>query len=137
MTRIGTLCLLTLLGHCGGEGVSVTDPRFATPERTVETLYAAHGVADLDAASTLARLGRGPIPVVDRPVYEACFADLDGPADPRAVYVTGLLLAARGRLRFEIAGDHARAFPREGVRVAFLRGAEGAFRIHLANSSSP
>jgi len=51
-----------------------------------------------------------------------------------AGYVLGMLAAARDDLRFEISGDRAYVFPREGARVVMHKGSDGAFRIVLRDS---
>ena len=138
-THVCAVFLIAFVPCCVSacEPGSVVDPRFATPERTVATLLGAHGLRGLDEAQIRARLIRGGgLEVGDRAAYEACFVDLAEAGEGRAAYVVGLLAARVDHLRFEIVGDRASVFPRQGVRVAMVR-REGAYRIELATSSAP
>lgn len=131
--RRASVALLAFAFYGCGE-LQRTDTRFATPERTVRTLLAAHGIAESDDVQ--ARLiAEGAFSIVDREAYEACFADLDQPGgDAMAGYVLGLLAAARSELRFELFERRAVVNVGPGVRVAMERGSDGAYRILLAES---
>ncbi len=123
---------LSLLG-CGQ--AQSADSRFATPERTVSSLFLAHGLERASQEQIRAQIIRdGGLVVRDRELYAACFADLDRPGgDALASYVVGMLAAARDDLRYELVEDHGYAYPREGARVVFQR-QNGAYRIILAQS---
>lgn len=131
------LCLSApwLLG-CDGGDVTRSDARFSTPEHTVETLLGTYGLNDLPQEQIQRQIvQRGAFELRDRETWRQCFADLDQPGgEGMAGYVLGLLAAGRDDLRFEIAEDHAYAFPREGVRVVLVEGEDGAWRISLARS---
>lgn len=113
-----------------------TDSRFATPERTVETLLGAYGIADTPQETVRARLAEhGGLELVDTATWRACFVDLDQPGgEGMAGYVLGMLAAARDELRYETIGERGFVIPREGIRVVMLRGDDGAYRILLAES---
>ena len=128
------IVLLVVLAGCG-EG-RVSDSRFATPERTVATLLATHGLAELPQDTIRARIvERGAFELRDAETWRQCFVDLDRPGgEGMAGYVLGILAAGRDDLRYELAGERAYAMPREGVRIAFRRGEDGAYRIALRES---
>lgn len=126
-----TLAVLAL--GCGE--ASHADPRFATPERTVETLLAAHGAGDASEGELQERIASGGLAVVDRELHARCFADLDQPGGAAmASYVLGMLAAARDALRYETVADRGYVIPREGMRIVMQRGEDGAYRIVLADS---
>lgn len=130
------LCALTVLLAGCGDDVQVTDPRFATPERTVATLLATHGLADESQESIRSRIAeRGSFELRDAETWRLCFTDLERPGgEGMAGYVLGLLAAARDELRYETAANRGYVFPREGIRVVMDRGEDGAYRIVLAES---
>ncbi len=133
-----TMLLVALGGlpGCGGDELSRTDPRFATPERTVATLLAAHGAGGASQAELQERfVAQGGLTVVDREAYELCFADLGTPSGPAlAQYVVGMIAAARDELRYETVDQHGYVVPRRGPRIVMRRGDDGAYRIMLAES---
>ena len=131
-----TAAALLVLASCGGDDVTSTDARFSTPEHTVQTLLGTYGLNDLPQARIQEQIVQhGAFQLRDRETWQACFADLDQPGgEGMAGYVLGLLAAGRDDLRFETAGERAYAFPREGVRVVMIRGADNTFRISLRES---
>lgn len=133
---VSRVALAALLLCACGDATTRTDPRLATPERTVQTLLAAHGIAGADRDEVQARVvAEGGFSIADREAYEACFADLDQPGGPgMAGYVLGLLAAAQGELRYETFEQRGVVQVREGVRVVMRRGDDGAYRIVLAES---
>ncbi len=128
-----SLAGLIALASCGQ--ASGTDPRFATPERTVETMLAAHDAGHASGAEIQARMAsEGALPIVDAEAYAACFTDRDQPGGGAlAEYVFGMIAAARDDLRYETIGDRGSVIVRPGVRVAMQR-RDGAYRIVLAES---
>lgn len=128
------LLALCVVAGCGD--TETVDSRFATPERTVDTLFSTHGLSDESQQSIQARIAeRGAFELQDAETWRQCFTDLDQPGgEGMAGYVLGMLAAARDQLRFEISGDRAYVFPREGARVVMQRGSDGAFRIVLRES---
>ncbi|HEY8430304.1 MAG TPA: hypothetical protein VIL20_18110 [Sandaracinaceae bacterium] len=130
--RVALMIGAVALG-CGE--TSSADPRFATPERTVETLLEAHGAGEASEAELRARVAEGGLRVVDRELFARCFADLDQPAGPAlASYVLGMIAAARDALRYETIADRGYVVPRDGVRIVMRRGSDGAYRIVLSES---
>lgn len=132
--RVSVLWSVVLLVACGE--VTRTDPRFATPERTVATLLAAHGAAELSQAELTERfVSQGRLTVVDREAYELCFADPETPgAQGLAEYVVGMIAAGRDELRYETVEQHGYVIPRRGPRIVLRRGDDGAYRVVLAES---
>lgn len=126
---------LALLG-CGDGDVQSTDSRFATPERTVETLLGTYGLNDMPQEQiTQMIVQRGAFELRDHDTWAECFADLEQPGgEGMAGYVLGLLAAGRDQLRYETAGEYGYAFPREGVRVVFVHLDDGTYRISLRQS---
>ncbi len=118
-----------------GESRTV-DVRFSTPEHTVATLFATHGLSDESQAAIQSRIAqRGSFELSDAETWRLCFTDIDEPGgEGMAGYVLGMLAAARDQLRYELAGDTASVFPRAGLRVVMRRGEDGAYRIVLRES---
>lgn len=142
MLRAGILCALAVVslgclgGGCEG-GLTRTDARFSTPERTVETLLASYQLDALTQDEVRARLAaHARFELVDRRSFEACFADLDAGATSEGLagWVLGALAAGKDELRTTIAADSATVSPREGVRIVLRREDDGAWRIVLAES---
>lgn len=124
-TVLGALLLIA----CGEE----SDPRLSTPERTVDTLLAAHGLSNVSAGE-IRTAGAANFPVQDRAGHEACFADLDQPGgEALASYVVGVLAAARDELRYEAVGERGIVRLPNGPPVVMER-TRGHYRIVLAES---
>jgi hypothetical protein len=125
----------SLLAGCG-EDVSRVDARLSTPEHTVQTLLASHGLDALTQEEITARIvERGAFDLEDADAWAACFVDLERPGgEGMAGYVLGLLAAGREQLRYEAAGQRAYVYPREGVRVVLVRGDDGGYRVSLQQS---
>ena len=134
------LLAAVLLAACDGDTTS-TDPRFATPERTVATLLGSYGLADVSQEEVRTLMAAHErFELVDRPSFEACFVEHaeGGPEDALieglAGFVVGALAAGKDELRVEIAGDTAYVSPRAGVRVVLHRQDDGRFLIALRES---
>ncbi len=130
----GILLALAVLTACGE--TSTTDQRFATPERTVDTLLTAHGAGDTSADAIEARMASGEgLPIVDPEAYAGCFTDLGEPGGQAlAEYVFGMIAASRDSLRYEAIARRGYVVLRSGDRVVMERGADGAYRIALRES---
>jgi hypothetical protein len=131
------LTLLALLGSPGcEESVTRTDSRFATPERTVETLLATYGLEDVPQEEIRTRMAeRGAFELRDRETWRQCFVDLSRPGgEGMAGYVLGVLAAARDDLRYETVEEHGYVIPRDDIRIVMERDETGAYRIVLAES---
>lgn len=128
------LLLVSVTPGCGE--TTTVDARFSTPEHTVHTLFTTYGLQDESQASIQARIAeRGAFELRDDETWRLCFVDLDTPGgEGMAGYVLGMLAAARDDLRYELAGDFAYVFPRDGIRVVMRRGEDGAYRIALRES---
>ena len=127
------LALLTL-SAC--EGMCSTDSRYATPERTIETLFAAYDIEDESQEDLRALLASGgTFRLADRTAYEGCFADMEGSfGEGLAGYVLGALAVGRDDIRTTITGERAVVSPREGVDIVLQRDGTGAWRIVLHES---
>ena len=129
------LALLAALLLVGCDGTETVDSRFATPERTVDTLFASYGMRDLSQADIQSRIAeRGAFELRDEAAWRECFADLDQPAGQgMAGWVLGVLGAGRDELRFETAGEAAYVHVRD-MRIVMRRERDGAYRIVLSDS---
>lgn len=137
MLRLAAVVVALVLSlGCEGIGVERVDSRLATPERTVATLLASHGLEGVPQDEVRARMRAGErFELADRAAFEACFADLDDPvAEGLAGWVLGALAAGKDELRTEIFAERATVAPREGVRIALRRGDDGGWRIVLGES---
>lgn len=125
--------MLVSLVEC--DDIHTTDSRFATPERTVATLFESYGMSDLSQAEIQERIGeRGAFRLRDESAWRECFIDIDRPGGQgMAGYVLGVLGAAREELRYETAGDHAYVHVRD-MRIVMRRGDDLAYRIVLYDS---
>lgn len=137
VVAVAVLALSGWAGTLGGcEGMTRTDSRYATPERTIETLLTAYGIEDVPQDELRGRIASGgSFRLVDRPAYEGCFFDMEGSfGEGLAGYVLGALAAGREDIRTVITGDRAVVSPREGVDVVLRRDETGAWRIVLRDS---
>ncbi|UJR86114.1 hypothetical protein [Sandaracinus amylolyticus] len=128
---------LGVLGIVGCDAPRGVDARYSTPEHTIETLLASHGLEDATQEDIRARMSAHQrFELRDRASFEACFADLQpGPVgEGLAGWTLGAIAAGRDELRVEIIGDRATVAPREGVRIAMARDEGGRWRIVLAES---
>lgn len=127
--------LFLLLLACDGD-IARTDSRFATPERTIDTLLASYGLETSTQEEIRARMAaQERFTIADGAAFRACFADAGDPvSEGLAGWVLGAIAAGRDQLRVEIFGDRAIVAPREGVRIAMLRESDGAWRISLRES---
>lgn len=115
------------------------DPRFATPDATVRTLFTAYGVEDLTQAEIQQRMmTRGQFELRDEAAYRACFADFRGPEDEGlAGFVFGTLAAAKDELEIVPSRDVIHVFPdRAGRpdRSVVMRREEAGYKIVLRES---
>lgn len=115
------------------------DPRFATPQATVDSLFASYGVSDVPEAEIRQRMrSRGRFDLLDGDLYQSCFADFHGEADEGlAGYVFGNLVAGKDQLRITLSSDSATIFPTsaEGSpRPVMLRREDGEWKIVLRES---
>lgn len=118
------------------------DARFATPEATVRSLFAAYAVSQASESDVRARLAaRERFHLRDRTLYRSCFADFDREEDEGAAgFVFGRLVAVKEHLVFHTAGDRATvratadATP---IPTVHLRKIRGGYRIVLRESVPP
>lgn len=132
--RVAPLAL-TLFSLLGCDDLQTTDSRFATPERTVATLFESYGMSDLSQAEIQARIAeRGAFELRDQETWRACFVDIDRPGGQgMAGYVLGVLGAARDELRFELVADNAYVHVRD-MRIVMRRQEDLSYRIVLRDS---
>lgn len=115
------------------------DPRFATPQATVRTLFSAYGVSLASEASLRARLVAHERFRLRYPVaYRSCYADFERDEDEGAAgFVFGRLVAVKDHLVFHRDGDHATvraSADSPAIPTVHLRRRAGAFRIVLRQS---
>lgn len=133
-STLALLCLSTL--GCTEE----VDPRYATPQATVASLFAAYGVEELPEAAAVEQMRAGERFTLRDPVGHAdCFADYGGEVDEGAAgYVFGQLVVRKDHLHFERRGADTRVYPSErrgeGAPFVTLREVDGAHRFVLAES---
>ncbi len=132
-----TLALSALVG-CDPSARAV-DARFATPERTIATLFTAYGLEGASQAEVRQRLiEHRRFELRDPESYRASFADLATPADEGlAGFVLGALAAGKDQLETRVDGDRATVSPRPGFDVVLARATDGRWRIVLAESVPP
>jgi hypothetical protein len=134
--RLSLLALVLAVTACDGATTS-TDARFSTPEHTIDTMLRAYGLESATQEQLREQISaHGHFEIRDRTSYEACFEDLgDGPVNEGlAGFVFGAIAAGRDDLRIETVRDRATVSPREGIEIVMHRGADGAYRVVLAES---
>lgn len=134
--RLAPFALVLALLGCDG-ATTVIDARFSTPEHTVETMLRAYGLEGASQEQIREQMSaHGHFELRDRASYEACFEDLgEGPVNEGlAGFVFGAIAAGRDDLRVETFGERATVSPREGVEIVMHRGADGAYRVVIAES---
>jgi len=122
----------SLAGGCGGPA---PDPRFATPNKTVETLLGAYGLDGVSQDEIQRRLrARQQFRLEDPAAYRACFIELEGEvSEAYAGFVVGALAAGRDDIRVTIVDDVANVFPTSRVRVVMKR-TDAGWKIDLEQS---
>jgi hypothetical protein len=133
--RCALALLLPLLAACAASA----DRRFATPEDTVRTLFAAYGLEHVSERAIVARLAEGQrFELLDPEGFRACFADHRGPEhEGMAGYVFGVLVAGKEHLRFRADGERVRVLVGRGGASdpgIVLRHTRDGFKIVLAES---
>jgi len=140
-----TAALAALLGLLPGAGCeeeqTVPDPRFATPESTLDTLLSAYGVDDMSQEEIQrAMRARSRFELRDEEAYRACFTDYEGPQDEGlAGFVFGTVAAGKDDLRVNHVQGKAHVYPnpdRVDRRVVLVE-REGEWKISLRESVPP
>ncbi|MGE0789229.1 MAG: hypothetical protein AB7S26_26380 [Sandaracinaceae bacterium] len=137
MPRLAHVLLaMWLTVGCGEGDIQRADARFSTPEHTVDTLLTTYGLNDMPQEAIQRQIvQRGAFELRDEATWRLCFADLDQPGgEGLAGYVLGLLAAGRDDLRFETTHEGGAAIVRDGIRIVFAHGSDGAYRIVLRES---
>jgi hypothetical protein len=129
------LVWLSLLAcGCGHE----PDPRFASPQATIDTLFAAYGIEGLSQDEIQARLREhGQFELRDQASFRLCFLDYSGPRDEGlAGFVFGMIAAGKDDLVVRAVDDRATVFPdpdRVDRSVVMLRRSD-EWKISLRDS---
>lgn len=127
------LLALVLVSGCLGD-----DPRFATPEATVQAMLGSYGLEAVSEADVRARLAsRAPFTLRDEATFRAVFVDHRGPHDDgAAAYVLGRIAAAKDHLAYHTVGDgDVRVSVRgETSALALLVRTDDGYRVELARS---
>lgn len=133
---VAALGAASLLGALAlGCSSTPPDPRFATPDRTVETLLGAYGLEGVSQAEIQRRLrARQPFRLTDAATFHACFLEFDGDvSEAYAGFVVGALAAGRDDIRVTIIDDVANVYPTSRVRVVMKR-TDAGWKIDLEQS---
>jgi len=135
--RLRVLALSVLLCAACGDDADA-DPRFATPEATVDTLLASYGVDRMSQDDVQEAMGkRARFELRDEQSYRACFDDWNGPQDEGlAGFVFGTVAAGKDQLEVEREGDRARIYPNpeRRDRSVVLVERDGEWKISLRES---
>lgn len=132
--KLFAACLLCLAFVAGCDDVETVDPRYSTPERTIDTMLSAYGLEHVspDEGRRLRRAGQ--LRLRDAEHYRACFDRFNGAGDEAlAGYVVGSVVENRDALRTSIANDKARVMAAQGAPVILYR-RRGGWRISLDES---
>ena len=125
------VALVLLPGAASCDDVRTVDARYATPERTLDTLLAGYGLEGKSLAEiqTLRRTGR--VRVRDDDAVRGCFESFEGPEDEAlAGFVVGAIAEADGSLRTTMTPGVARVATGERATIV-LHDHDGAWRIDL------
>jgi hypothetical protein len=98
------------------------DPRFATPEATIQTLLGAYGVEDMTQEQIQAHMrARGRFELRDEATYRACFVRFTGPEDEGlAGFVFGTIASGKDQLRIARVDDQVHVFPNPDRRDRYV-----------------
>ncbi len=129
------LAVWLALGLSTGCSSSAPDPRFATPNKTVETLLGAYGLDGVSQEEIQRRLrARQPFRLHDPATFHACFTSFEGDvSEAYSGFVVGALAAGRDDIRVTIIDDVAHVFPTSRVRVVMKR-TDAGWKIDLEQS---
>ncbi|MEM9190375.1 MAG: hypothetical protein AAGF12_14415 [Myxococcota bacterium] len=119
-------------------GCEEPDPRFASPEATLDTMMDAYGVLGFtqDEIQERMRVG-GRFQLRDEASYRACFAEFGGPQDEGlAGFVFGTVAAGKDQMRIDLQDDRAHVFPNPDRidRSVVLVRQNGEWKISLEES---
>jgi hypothetical protein len=119
---------------CGSEGVRHVDSRFATPEKTIETLLGTYGMAQASQAELDHWLENNQrYPLRDPATFRACFEDYQGTQDEGlAGFVVGALVRGRSDARVTIVRDVAHVATAD--RRVVMHDTESGWKISLRDS---
>ena len=134
------LSLVIALGlGCGEE--QEPDPRFASPEATLDTLLASYGVEQMSQEEIQQHMReQGRFQLRDEQTYRLCFDDYDGPqSEGLAGFVFGTVAAAKDELRINHVQGNVHVFPssERNDRYVVLVERDGEFKISLRESVPP
>ena len=117
---------------CGD--ITTADPRYSTPERTIDTMLAAYGLEGVSPDEGRRLRRAGALRLRDPDAYHACFTRFDGLGDEAlAGFVVGSVVENRDALRTTITNDKARVMASHGSAVILYK-RNGAWRISLDES---
>lgn len=138
MTRHSLLALAVLLAIVACEEEREPDPRFATPESTLETLMTAYGVQRMSQEDIQRVMrDRGRFELRDENTFRACFDDYEGVQhEGLAGFVFGTVAAGKDQLEVTHAQGKAHAFPdpERRDRSVVLVQRDGEWKISLRES---
>jgi hypothetical protein len=126
--------VIALAAACGSEDTTTADPRFSTPEHTIETLLGTYGMRDATQAQLDDWLENNQrYQLQDPTTFRECFSDYEGTADEGlAGFVVGALVRGRSDARVTIIRDTASIST--GDRRVVMHLVEGRWKISLRDS---
>jgi hypothetical protein len=117
------------------------DPRFASPEATLESLLRAYGVEQMSQEEIQEHMrGQGRFELRDEPTYRECFDDYEGPqSEGLAGFVFGTVAAGKDQLRINHVQGNVHVFPNpdRNDRYVVLVQRDGEYKISLRESVPP
>ena len=128
------LLLLLAAVACGSEDTSAADPRFSTPEKTIDTLLGTYGMAQASQAELDAWLENSQrYHLQDAATFRACFEDYEGTQDEGlAGFVVGAVVRGRSDARVTIVRDVAHVATAD--RRIVMHQTAGGWKISLRDS---
>lgn len=126
--------VLIVAAACGSEDTRTADPRFSTPEHTIDTLLGTYGMAQASQAELDHWLENSQrYRLQDPPTFRACFEDYEGTQDEGlAGFVVGALVRGRSDARVTIVRDVAHVAAAD--RRIVMHQTEGGWKISLRDS---
>lgn len=130
------LAVAVVAGACDED--HVPDPRYASPEATLDTLMASYGVKDMTQDEIQESMRkRARFELRDENAYRGCFADYRGPQDEGlAGFVFGTVAAGKDQLEIKHIQGKAHVYPdpERLDRSVVLVETDGEWKISLRDS---
>ena len=130
--RIGLLSIAVMILGCDPQ----PDPRFATPQDTVTTMFVVYGVDAMTEQQVQKHMkAKQKFQLQDRKQYLECFSDFKNPSDEgMAGYVFGRLAAAKDSLRYKTTAGRTTVRTSQGQQIVLTKSANHEWKIKLRDS---